>query len=170
MRTLYIIYTADIPHTDILLYADDAALITRGLTGILQKGVTVQEAIDIVFGENDDLDNPVEAIYIAPPEPAVLTNVDSGDEDEGGDLDHLSQRQLLAEAEVRFAGGVTLEDTHPEYTDSNGDGSSSKKDSTQLIWYTQRLLILGSGFRETSLTTNGHFLKQITQHLKTNQL
>ncbi|CAH1959336.1 unnamed protein product [Acanthoscelides obtectus] len=55
----------------------------RGLKDILQKGETVQEAIDIVFGENDDLDYPVEAIYIAPPEPAVLTDKDSGDEDEG---------------------------------------------------------------------------------------
>ncbi|CAH1973947.1 unnamed protein product [Acanthoscelides obtectus] len=84
----------------------------EGLKGILQKGMTV------------------EAIYIAPPEPAVLTDEDCGDEDEVGDLDHLSKRQLLAEAEVRFAGGVTLEDTHPEHTDSNGNGSSSKEGST----------------------------------------
>lgn len=52
-------------------------------------------------------------MYIAPPDPAILTDEYSGDENKGGDIDHLSKRQLLADAEVRTAGGITLAEDNP---------------------------------------------------------
>lgn len=82
----------------------------RGLAAILRKGLTVQEAIDIAFGEVDEINNCIEAVYIAPPDPATLTDEDSGDEDEGGNEYNLNRRQLLADAELRTARGITLEE------------------------------------------------------------
>lgn len=59
-----------------------------------RKGFTLQEALEIAY--NDD----VEDIFIEPPDPNVLTDEDSGDEDEGGLLDNLPGAQLRAKAEV----------------------------------------------------------------------
>lgn len=70
----------------------------RGLAAILAPGITVRYALDIIHDITD-----VEDIYIAPPEPDILTDEDSGDEDEGGTADNLSRRQLLADAEIRFS-------------------------------------------------------------------
>jgi hypothetical protein len=49
-------------------------------------------------------DNPesVQDIYIEPPDPAVLSDEDSGDEDTGGLIDNLSGNQLRARAEVVY--------------------------------------------------------------------
>lgn len=41
-------------------------------------------------------------IFIEPPDANVLTDKDSGDEEEGGLVDNLSGQQLLAGAEVRL--------------------------------------------------------------------
>lgn len=65
-------------------------------------GITVQEAADILFGENGDEAGSVDTVFIAPPDPDVLTDEDSGDEDEGGVLDNLNPRQLSAQAEIRY--------------------------------------------------------------------
>lgn len=43
----------------------------------------------------------VDGIYIEPPKPGVLTDEDSGEEDEGGLADNLSANQLRASAELR---------------------------------------------------------------------
>nr|CAI5831567.1 unnamed protein product [Callosobruchus analis]CAI5839624.1 unnamed protein product [Callosobruchus analis] len=53
---------------------------------------------------NDDEDEEASDIYISPPEPNVLTDEDSADEDDGGLIDNLSRRQLLADAEIRVHG------------------------------------------------------------------
>ncbi|KAK5650416.1 hypothetical protein RI129_001445 [Pyrocoelia pectoralis] len=59
--------------------------------------------------EDDDLDP--DEIFIEPPATEnVLTDEDSGDEDEGGLLDNLSRRQLTVLAKVRFVGGEDGED------------------------------------------------------------
>nr|CAI5862644.1 unnamed protein product [Callosobruchus analis] len=72
------------------------------LAAILQKGLTIQEAIiDIACGETENSNECVEAVYIVPPDRTKLTDENSGDEDEGGDFDNLSKHQLLADAEIR---------------------------------------------------------------------
>lgn len=88
----------------------------RALAAILKKGFTVQEALDIAFGDDDDvIEDPVEEIFIAPPDPAILTDEDSGDEDEGGDFDNLSKRQLLADAELKTVSGRVIGSTAAEH-------------------------------------------------------
>lgn len=54
----------------------------------------------------------IEEIFIAPPDPAVLTDEDSGDEDEAGTTDNLNGNQLRAEALVGFADQVHEEEHH----------------------------------------------------------
>lgn len=50
-------------------------------------------------------------LYIQPPDSQDLTDEDSGDEDEGGTVENLSRRQLLAPAEVIFSNGGRIGDT-----------------------------------------------------------
>ncbi|KAF2880204.1 hypothetical protein ILUMI_25970 [Ignelater luminosus] len=69
------------------------------LSTISGPDISVQEPLDIVLG--DEQTNPVKQIFIAPLEPAVLTDEDSGNDDEGGGFNNLSRRQLLADADVR---------------------------------------------------------------------
>lgn len=63
---------------------------------VSRQGLTLEEAIQMVYV--DDLD--VSQIYIEPPDPNVLTDEDSGDEDGGGLLDNLSGSQLTCKAEI----------------------------------------------------------------------
>ncbi|KAJ8970795.1 hypothetical protein NQ314_001025, partial [Rhamnusium bicolor] len=144
-----------------------------GLATILQKGLTVQEAIDVAFGEVDGINDSIEAVYIAPPDPGILTDEDSGDEDEGGDFDHLSKRQLLADAEVRTAGGISLGKYMPtEQSESKKMAFLRQIISIRhlLICYTQKFLTPRIGFREISHITRSNILRQIIHYLKTNQL
>nr|XP_023023884.1 uncharacterized protein LOC111512028 [Leptinotarsa decemlineata] len=69
-----------------------------------EHGFTLQEALEIAYSED------IDAIYIEPPEPNVLTDEDSGDEDCGGTIDNLSGRQLRARAEVKFANKNNVEE------------------------------------------------------------
>ncbi|KAF6216243.1 hypothetical protein GE061_000583 [Apolygus lucorum] len=66
------------------------------LRSILQPGISVQEAIELLLADDDEFFD--REIVIAPPEPNVLSDEDSGDEDTCT-VDNLSQRQLLADAE-----------------------------------------------------------------------
>ncbi|KAF6217223.1 hypothetical protein GE061_001577 [Apolygus lucorum] len=75
-----------------------AGLVWSELASIIQPGLTVQEAIDLILADDDELLE--RDIHIAPPEPNYLTNEDFGDENSGVmNIDNLSKRQLLAEAE-----------------------------------------------------------------------
>lgn len=65
-----------------------------------RDGLTLQEVLDIV--ESNDIGD-FEDIFIEPPEPNVLTDEDSGNEDDGGPTSDLSARQLTAGAEIRYA-------------------------------------------------------------------
>jgi hypothetical protein len=67
---------------------------------IFRNGLSLQDVLDII--ENDIDENEFESIYIEPPEPHVLTDEDSGNEDEGGHTSNLSARQLTARAEIRY--------------------------------------------------------------------
>ena len=64
----------------------------------MAPGITVQEALDILLADDDERYEPT--IYITPPAANVLSDEDSGDEDEGGTMDNLNGNQLLAEAEI----------------------------------------------------------------------
>lgn len=65
--------------------------------------LTVQEALDILFGQDDDNSTPeADTLFIAPPDPVLLSDEDSGDEDTGGTTDNLNARQLTAQAEIRY--------------------------------------------------------------------
>nr|CAI5823127.1 unnamed protein product [Callosobruchus analis] len=116
------------------------ALASKGLAAILQKGLTVQEAIDITFGEIDNSNECVETIYIALPDPAALTDEDSGDEDEGGDFDNLSKRHLLADAEIRVVGVLTVEDEPVVHSESNEVVFHQRKIRLLHISHTRRFL------------------------------
>jgi len=64
-----------------------------------RDGLTLQEVLDIIESNYDE--NDVESIFIKPPDPHVLTDEDSGNEDEGAYTCNLSARQLTAGAEIR---------------------------------------------------------------------
>ena len=61
--------------------------------------------LDIDFGEKEQSADPVDTIFIAPPDPAIFTNEDSGDKDGVGDFDNLSKRHVLTDAEIRTVRG-----------------------------------------------------------------
>ncbi|KAI4459501.1 hypothetical protein MML48_6g00004129 [Holotrichia oblita] len=66
---------------------------------VSSSGITLKEALDIAYDESD---NELSAIYIEPPDSNILTDEDSGDEDDGGLVDNLSRRQLCVNAEIVF--------------------------------------------------------------------
>ncbi|KAG5893669.1 hypothetical protein JTB14_028823 [Gonioctena quinquepunctata] len=151
----------------------------RCLAAILEKGLTVQEAIDIAFGEDDEMNGCIEAVNIAPPDPATLTDEDSRDEDEGGNVDNLSRRQLRADAGVRTALGTTLEEDITSDESQSQESDVLFEDSVSSIndvnvspahTYIRKFLITGIGFQEISPITKKHFLKQIFHRFKTNRL
>ncbi|KAK9681279.1 hypothetical protein QE152_g38445 [Popillia japonica] len=59
-------------------------------------GLTLQEALEIAYADEEN----VRDIYITPPDPHVLTDEDSGDENEL-DPNNFTGRQLRAEAELK---------------------------------------------------------------------
>ncbi|KAI5704578.1 hypothetical protein M8J75_006812 [Diaphorina citri] len=65
----------------------------------LAPDLTVQEALDLLFAQEDPV---VDTVYIAPPPAAVESDEDSCDEDTGGLADNLNHRQLQAPAEIRL--------------------------------------------------------------------
>lgn len=64
-----------------------------------RDGLCLQEILDFIESNFDE--NEFETIFIEPPEPHVLTDEDSGNEDEGAHTSNLSARQLTAGAELR---------------------------------------------------------------------
>lgn len=76
------------------------------------SGLTLQEAIDLAYEEDDN--------FFKPPYSHFLTVEDS--DDEGGNPDNLNTRQLLAGGEVEFADsehlGVVQSDLEASYDDN----------------------------------------------------
>lgn len=64
------------------------------------RGFTLDEALHILLDENENLLN--ENLYIQPPEPNILTDEDSADEDAGGLVDNLSGNQLRAFVDIEL--------------------------------------------------------------------
>ncbi|XP_046684623.1 piggyBac transposable element-derived protein 2-like [Homalodisca vitripennis] len=73
-------------------------------TTVTGRGIfTVAEAVDVIenFVDDGNLDTSDVDIFIAPPENDILTDEDSGPEDEGGTINNLNGGQLSAPAEIR---------------------------------------------------------------------
>ncbi|KAG8233155.1 hypothetical protein J437_LFUL014107 [Ladona fulva] len=68
----------------------------------LQGSLSLEEALRIL-AEDDDSEVGVADMFISLPEGNELTDEDSADEDGGGLVDNLTDRQLRAEAEIRLA-------------------------------------------------------------------
>ncbi|KAK4877620.1 hypothetical protein RN001_010126 [Aquatica leii] len=69
------------------------------LAAILEPGFSVQEALEMILA--DDEEEFESDFFIAPPEPSLVSDEDSGDEDSGGDFNNFNRNQLLADAELR---------------------------------------------------------------------
>lgn len=77
-----------------------------------RRGFTLEEALQMVY--EDDL--AVDQIFIDPPEPNILTDEESGDEEDDFDINRLPGRQLSARAEIvlhnnqRIGGDIDMDD------------------------------------------------------------
>lgn len=71
-----------------------------------RDNLTLAEVLDLLDG--GDVVYDTADVYIEPPEPSILTDEDSGSEDEAV-VDNLSGNQLLANAEVSLHGFVPNE-------------------------------------------------------------
>ncbi|KAL1454556.1 hypothetical protein WDU94_010782 [Cyamophila willieti] len=72
-----------------------------------EDGLSVADVLDILYDDYFQFDSA--DIYVEPPEPSVLTDEDSADEDDA-DIEHLSRNQLLSRAEVNIIGGEGAEE------------------------------------------------------------
>lgn len=79
------------------------------------RSLTVQQILAALENDDDDVD----AIFIEPPEAAVVSDEDSADEDASGLVDNLSGRQLRSHAEVVY------HNEHLHSDDGSGDDTSS---------------------------------------------
>jgi hypothetical protein len=64
-------------------------------SGIIRKrDILINDALDALYEERDDANITNYDLFISPPDPAVLTDEDSGDEDFGGTIDNLNSRHI----------------------------------------------------------------------------
>ncbi|PSN46604.1 hypothetical protein C0J52_17798 [Blattella germanica] len=87
----------------------------------MRKPITIQEALDII---NEEENKPqdrseIDAIYIAPPEPDILTDKDSGDEEQAGLIDNLNGRQLRANAEIKLKSNMEVSYSNDDISEDN---------------------------------------------------
>ncbi|KAK4879867.1 hypothetical protein RN001_008013 [Aquatica leii] len=75
------------------------SFICSALAAILEPSFSVQEALEMILA--DDEDEFESDLFIAPPEPSLVSDEDSGDEDSGGDFNNFNRNQLLADAKLR---------------------------------------------------------------------
>jgi len=92
---------------------------------------SVQEVVAML----DDSGKGINQIFIEPPEAAILTDEDSADEDNGGLIDNLSDRQLRAGAQVVFADrsrdDVTDEQSSEQSSDNDDNDDWCEKDDEE---------------------------------------
>lgn len=77
--------------------------------GVFRNRKTLNDVLNILEDQDVDEGQVPDEIFIAPPDPAALTDEDSGEEDSGGRADNLTSRQLLTSAEARFRHPITRE-------------------------------------------------------------
>lgn len=95
----------------------------------------MQDAIELLVSQDEDMSNNVD-LFITPPDPSVLTDEDSAGEDEGGLLDNLSGRQLMASGEIKLP-NINVISTFPatgsnESTVPSSDHSSADQEMRDL--------------------------------------
>ncbi|PSN29524.1 hypothetical protein C0J52_26397 [Blattella germanica] len=89
---------------------------------LFRKPITIQEALDII---NEEENKPqqsrseIDAIYIAPPEPDILTDEDSGDKEQAGLIDNLNGRQLRANAEIKLKSNMEVSNSNDDISEDN---------------------------------------------------
>lgn len=109
-----------------------------------RRGVTLQEALEMAY------DDDVEAVFIEPPNSNVLTDEDSGDEDEGGTINNLSGPQLRAPAEVKLKNNKRITEPKPSTSSSS---VSSKKEARHYEWIDGDLYSQKRDFSQPDLFT-----------------
>ena len=88
----------------------------------------LHEVLSLLEADDDEVDS----IFIEPPEAAVNSDEDSGDEDSGGLIDNLNGQQLMSGAEVIFRDGHRLGDgsyTTSEHHSANVDDDADDGDN-----------------------------------------
>ncbi|XP_018575621.1 piggyBac transposable element-derived protein 3-like [Anoplophora glabripennis] len=76
----------------------------------------------------------VREIYISPPEVTELTDEDSGEEDEGGFVDNLNRKQLLAPAEVVFENNYRISEAPVHPIENDKQPTLSIKANLKFDW------------------------------------
>ncbi|KAF2883442.1 hypothetical protein ILUMI_22727 [Ignelater luminosus] len=121
--------------------------------------IALQEALAMM--EEEDFN--VSRIYTEPPDSNVLTDEDSGEEDNGGFIDNLSGRQLRARAEIVLAASCSsnvevLENIVEEKIQTEDieietrSGVSKRKKLSGSVWEQQDVCISQKTFPECSFS------------------
>ncbi|KAJ8961076.1 hypothetical protein NQ318_008752 [Aromia moschata] len=101
---------------------------------IVSRELSLQEALELAYAE-DDVD--ITAIYTEPPEISVVSDEDSGAEDDDGDISRLSGRQLRAAVKIQQWNNVRLNsDTINQGKDYDIDTQEPlvKEKQTNFVW------------------------------------
>ncbi|KAJ8939429.1 hypothetical protein NQ318_017975 [Aromia moschata] len=113
----------------------------------LERELSLQEALELAYAE-DDVD--ITAIYTEPPEfivcqtrPPVLSDEDSGAEDDDGDINRLSGRQLRAAVEIQQRNNVRI--NSKDY-DIDTQEPLVKEKQTNFVWASGDLQSGGKNF------------------------
>ncbi|KAH1000560.1 hypothetical protein HUJ04_012869 [Dendroctonus ponderosae] len=98
--------------------------------------LTVQQMADILENEDFWADNPIEKLFITPPEVKDFSDENSGDENTGGMLDNFSRNQLEAEAE---------EGNYSTYRDMNAEQLKELVSDDEVVNFLVDESIMSSG-------------------------
>ncbi|KAJ8961387.1 hypothetical protein NQ318_014632 [Aromia moschata] len=112
----------------------------------LERELSLQEALELAYAE-DYVD--ITAIYTEPPEISVLLDGDSGAEDDDGDINRLSGRQLRAAVEIQQRNNVRINsDTINQGKDYDIDTQEPlvKEKQTNFVWASGNLQSGGKNF------------------------
>lgn len=83
--------------------------------------LTVLQLADILEADDFWEDDPVDTVYITPPQVNDFSDEDSGEEDAAGMVDNLSKKQLEAEAEAVTVSGRRIESENIDPETDNSD-------------------------------------------------
>ncbi|KAJ8951117.1 hypothetical protein NQ318_021561 [Aromia moschata] len=100
----------------------------------LRRKLSLQEALELAYAE-DDVD--ITAIYTERPEISVLSDEDYCAEDDDGDINRLSGRQLRAAVEIQQRNNVRINNTQKPFV---------KEKQTNFVWASGDLQSKGKNF------------------------